>query len=201
MIIYGTRFVHLKSGQPKSIACTHCGQTDTTILSAYSKHAHIFWIPIFPIGRVVHAQCTHCKQALEYKNMSHELQRESNNLKAETKAPIWQFAGLALIAGLIGLGMYSSGQAEKSQLEYIANPKAEDIYSIETDDKNYTTLKVTSVSSDSVFLSPNKYQTDKRTGIYEIDKAENYAEETYGMSRKYLNQMLQDGDIYSIERH
>jgi hypothetical protein len=35
-------------------------------------------------------------------------------------------------------------------------------------------VTVTSVSADSVFVSPNEYETNKMSGIHEIDKAENY---------------------------
>lgn len=201
MIIYGTRAVHLKSAQPQSIVCPHCGQADTTILSTYSKHAHIFWIPLFPIGKVGYSMCTHCKQTLEYKDMSRDLQQQYNNLKAETRVPIWQFSGLGLIAVFIAFGAYSSGQEEKNRLEYVANPLAGDVYKYKTDDKSYSTLKVISVSADSVFVSPNKYQTDKMSGIYKIDKAENYPDEAYGISRNDVKQMLSDNDIYDIDRN
>jgi hypothetical protein len=133
--------------------------------------------------------------------MSRDLQNNYNNLKAETRVPIWQFSGLALIFLLSGFGIYSSGQDEKNRLEYVANPKAGDIYKYKTDDNNYSTFKVISVSTDSVFVSPNKYQTDKMTGVYKLDKAENYPEESYGISRSDVKQMLQDKEIYDIDRN
>ena len=53
MIIYGSKAVHLKSAQPPTAVCPSCGQTGTTVLTqGYSKHAHVFWIPLFPIGRI-----------------------------------------------------------------------------------------------------------------------------------------------------
>jgi len=201
MIIYGTRAAHLKSTQPRSIVCAHCGQADATVLSVYGKYAHIFWIPVFPIGRVGLSQCSHCKQTLEYKNMNRDLQQAYNNLRAETRVPIWQFAGLGLVGVLIVFGVYSSSHDKKNRLEYVANPIAGDVYKYKTDDNNYSTLKVISVSADSVFVSPNKYQTDKMTGIYKIDKAENYPGESYGIARSDVKQMLQNDDIYDIDRN
>ena len=201
MIIYGTRSTHLKSIQPQSIVCTHCGQTNTTLVSAYSKYAHIFWIPVVPIGRAGYTHCTHCKQALEYKDMNREAQMQYDNLKAETRVPIWHFAGLTLIGVLIVFAVYSSGQDEKNRVEYAANPMAGDIYKYKTDEKNYSTLKVVSISEDSVFVSPNNYETDKMSGVYKIDKAENYPEETYGIAKSTVKQMLQENDIYDIDRN
>src|SRR6187402_2989521 len=178
MIIYGSKPVHLKSVQSPTLVCPNCAQTGTVVLSAFSKHAHIFWIPVFPIGRMGVSQCQHCKQVLELKAMPHELKREYDILKAETKVPLWQFSGLGVIAVIIAFATYSSGEDKKKEAEYLANPVAGDVYRYKTESKQYSTLKVVSVSADSVFVSPNGYETNKMSGIYEIDKAENYAAES-----------------------
>lgn len=201
MVIYGSKAAHLKSAQPKAAVCPSCGQTGTIILSAYSRHAHIFWIPLFPIGRIGVSQCQHCKHTLEVKDMPHDLKREYENLKAETKTPIWQFSGLALIAVLIAFFIYSDGQNKKKHVEYIASPAVGDVYEYKTESSNYSTLKVIDVSGDSVFVTPNDYETDKMSGVYKIDKEENYADFSYGISRDDLKQMHSEGTIYDVNRH
>src|SRR5688572_9067139 len=139
MIIYGSRPVHLKSGQSPTLVCPSCGQTGTIFLSAYSKHAHIFWIPLFPIGRFGVSQCQHCKQVLETGAMPHELRREYDNLKAETKVPLWQFSGLGVIAAIIVFATYASGEDKKKEAEYLANPAVGDVYRYNTESKQYST--------------------------------------------------------------
>jgi hypothetical protein len=201
MIIYGSKAVHLKSAQPSTAVCPSCGQTGTTVLSTYSKHAHIFWIPLFPIGKMGVSQCQHCKHAVADSHLPHELKRDYNNLKAETKVPIWQFSGLGLIAIMAISTTYTSGEAKKKELEYVANPVVGDVYKYKTEKQNYSTLKVTSVSADSVFVSPNEYETDKMSGVYNIDKAENYADFSYGISRSDLKKMHTDSEIYDIDRN
>jgi len=167
------------------------------LTSAFS----IFWIPLFPIGRLGISQCQHCKQVLEDGSMSNDLKRAYNNLKAETKAPIWQFAGLGLIAVIVAFASYSSVEDKKKQLEYVANPAIGDVYEYKTESGNYSTLKVIAVSADSVFVSPNEYETDKMSGVYKIDKEENYADFSYGISKDNLKQMHTDDDIYDIDRN
>src|SRR5689334_11457267 len=195
MIIYGTKPVHLKSAQPSTTVCPSCGQTGTIVLSAYSKHAHIFWIPLFPIGRLGVSQCQHCKQALDDAAMPGELKREYNNLKAETRVPIWQFLGLALI-GLLAIWItYNSGEEKKKQLGYVANPAVGDVYKYRTENRSYSTLKVTSISADSVFVSPNNYESDKASGVYKIEKEENYADFSYGISKEDLKKMHAEDEI------
>jgi zinc-ribbon family len=201
MIIYGSKAVHLKSVQPSTVVCPSCGQTGTTVLSTYSKHSHIFWIPIFPFGRMGVSQCQHCKHAIADSKLPHELKREYNNLKAETKVPIWQFSGLGVIAIMAIFISYSSGESKKKEQEYVANPVVGDIYKYKTEKAHYSTLKVISVSADSVFVSPNEYETDKMSGVYKIDKEENYADFSYGISKGDLKQMHTDADIYEIDRN
>jgi hypothetical protein len=201
MIIYGSTPVHLRSAQPPTTVCPSCGQTGTIILSAYSKHAHVFWIPLFPIGRLGISQCQHCKQTLEENMMPVELRREYNYVKAATRVPIWQFSGLALIGVIIIWITYSNGEDKKKQLEYITNPAIGDVYKYKTDSRNYSTLKVISVSADSVFVSPNDYETDKMSGVYKIDVAENYPEFTYGISKGDLKEKYTSDNIYDIDRN
>lgn len=110
MIIYGSKAVHVKSTQPKTITCPSCGTKGSLVLSLYRKHAHIFWIPLFPIGKKGVSQCQHCKNVLEYKDMPAPIKEEFKILKSEAKGPIWQYAGLVLIAILIAWGGYASGQ-------------------------------------------------------------------------------------------
>jgi hypothetical protein len=200
MIIYGSRPAHLKTVQP-SIPCSSCGQTGTLTLSAYSKHAHIFWIPLFPIGRLGISQCAHCKLALDDAGMAGDLKREYHNLKAETRVPIWQFSGLAVIVVIIALITYSGKEDEKKQLEYVADPAVGDIYKYKTETGNYSILKVVAVSADSVFVSPNEYETDRMSGVYKLDKAENYPDFSYGISKNQIKQMHAASDIYDIDRN
>jgi len=200
MIIYGTKPVHLKSAQPASAVCPSCGQTGTTLLSAYSKHAHIFWIPLFPIGRLGVSQCQHCKAALDDSQMPTEIKREYNNLKAETRVPIWQFAGLGVIAVLVAFGVYANGENAKKQLEYLAAPAVGDVYEYKTDNGRYSSMKVVSVTADSVLLSANDYETDKMSGVAKIDIPENYPDETFSLAIKDIKQMHDEGDIYDINR-
>lgn len=201
MIVYGSKSVHLKSAQPTTTVCPSCGQTGTIILSTYSKHAHVFWIPLFPIGRLGLSQCQHCKHMLETDKMPGELRMEYNTLKATTRAPLWQFSGLALIAFIFLSVTYSNGEDKKKALEYLANPAVGDVYEYKTDSKNYSTLKVMAVSADSVFVSPNEYETNKMTHMYEIDKAENYPDITYSISISDLKQKYISNNIYDINRN
>ena len=200
MIIYGSRAVHLKSAKSKTATCPSCKTEGSLVLSVYKKHAHVFWIPLFPIGNEGTSQCLHCKNVLKTKEMPAPIIREYNKLKNETKGPVWQFAGLGIIGFLIAWGSYSSGENKKLELKYLASPQAGDVYEYEIEVGSYSTLKVINISKDSIFIAPNTYEVNKRSRIYKINKPKNYSESSYGISKNQLKEMYDSGEIFDINR-
>lgn len=100
MIIFGTKTVHINSAQLNSAVCPHCGTKGSVGLSVFRKHVHVFWIPFFPLWKKVVSQCQHCKNALYYSEMPEDLQREADIVKSDTRGPLWQFAGLAIVLAI-----------------------------------------------------------------------------------------------------
>lgn len=200
MIIFGIKAVHLTTVELKMATCPNCRTQGSMVLSIFRKHAHIFWIPLFPVGKKGVTQCQHCKNVLKTKEMPEFVKREYHNLKDETKGPIWQFAGSGIIIALIIWASYSSGENKKLDLKYIASPVTGDIYEYKIESRVYSTLKVVNVSNDSVFISPNDYEISRKSKIYKIDKPENYSETSYGISRSKLKEMYDSGDIFDVNR-
>jgi len=200
MIIYGSRAVHLRTVQSKNATCPSCKTQGSLIISVFRKHAHIFWIPLFPIGKQGVSQCQHCKSVLETREMPEPIKREYRNLKNEAKGPIWQFAGLALIAFLIAWSSFTSGENKKREQEYLASPIEGDIYEYKIETGSFSTFKVIGISKDSVFISDNEFKISKVSRLYKIDKPENYSEFSYGVSKNKLKEMYESGEIFDIKR-
>ncbi|WP_109302119.1 zinc-ribbon domain-containing protein [Aquimarina sp. AU474] len=200
MIIYGGKAVHLKSVQSKTGICPSCKTQGSLLISVFRKHAHVFWIPLFPIGKKGISQCQHCKNVLKTNEMPKPIKREYDNLKNRTKGPIWQFSGLGIIVILMAWGSYASAADKKQESEYITFPKEGDIYEYKIKTGSYSTLKVISVSKDSVFISPNEYEISKITKIHKIDKPENYAEFSYAISKNKLKEMYDSKEVLGINR-
>lgn len=201
MIIYGSRAVPLNSIQLPTATCPACSTQGSVVLSIYSRHAHIFWIPLFPIGKVGLSQCLHCKNAREAGEMSTEVRNEFEKLKRSTKTPVWQFAGLGLLALLIAVGSLSNIEDKKLQREYLAAPKEGDTYRYKTESGDYSLFKVTRVSDSTVFICPNQYSVDRLTGTYKIDKIENYSADTFGIAATRIKEMYDSGRIIDIKRY
>lgn len=112
MLIFGTRTskIGIKPlGQ--NLECPHCKTQNSFTVSTYGKYFHLFWIPFFPLNKMILVECNHCKKTYyDYelpKNIKHKLLR-SNQLNP-TKRPIWHGCGCLMIAVLvilfIGLGL------------------------------------------------------------------------------------------------
>jgi hypothetical protein len=200
MIIYGTKAVNLQSKSSKTATCPNCQTEGSITFQVYRKHTHIFWIPLFPLGKNGYSECSHCKNVLEPKEMPRNMQMEMDTIKHESRGPLWQFAGIGLIAILIIWGIIAGEQDKKMELEYIAAPAINDIYEYKSEGGSYSTMKVLEVSDDSVFVVYNLYETNKKTKIYKIDKSANYSDDVYGISRYDINTMYVDGDIFDINR-
>lgn len=201
MIIYGIKPVHLNSEQSKTIACPSCNTQGSLTISVFRKHVHLFWIPMFPIGKKGVLQCQHCKIVIGTKGMPESVKKEYEALINQSKKPLWQFSGLVILALLIGWISYSNGENKILEKEYIISPKKGDVYEYKTSDNSYSTLKVTKVFGDSIFVSQNEYETNKMYKTYKIDKIENYSELSYVISKAELKEMYESEEIFDVNRN
>lgn len=200
MIIYGSRATHLKSGQLRNVKCPHCETKDTMTASVFGRHAHIFWIPLFPMGKTGVFECQSCHKGFKKKELGEDGKREYKNFLGDVKTPLWKYSGLGVIALLICWGMYSSKQNEEKVADLVENPAMYDIYTFKTESNSYSTFKVREVFQDSMYISQNDYEIDKVSAIYKIDKEENYPDDIYVLTSQEVKDMYTAGEIKDIDR-
>ncbi|NMM47409.1 zinc ribbon domain-containing protein [Marinigracilibium pacificum] len=200
MIIYGMRAAHLKSAQSKNVTCPSCGTRESTVISVFRRHAHIFWIPLFPLGKTGVSQCQHCKATLKSSEMPDNVKSEYHRLKSESKGPIWQFSGLVLIAALVVWGIFTSAADKENEALYIQSPAVNDVYYYDMGDGEYSTMKVSAIEGDSISLLLNDYLIESRTKIYSIDKENNYTTMEIKMALSDLQDKYRDNKIIDIKR-
>jgi hypothetical protein len=201
MIIYGSRNKQLIN-EALFDKCQNCGTQNSIEMHVFQKYAHVFWIPIFPLGKTGVSQCNHCKQVLKHTEMPTSLKQSYENVKAKTKTPTWMYSGLVLIGLLIVFGTYQSKINDEKNAKLILTPLKGDVFEIKTKANQYTLYKVEEVQADSVFIKINNFETNKISGLREMrskgDSA--YSEVVYGFSKNELKTMLQSGEIMDIER-
>src|SRR4051812_15178616 len=137
MIIYGTKTTQLAK-ETCSQTCSSCGTQNNADLYVFQNYAHVFWIPLFPIGKTGVAQCGHCKKVLRLKEMSPTLKMFYDNLRSNTKTPVWTFSGMALIALFVVSAIVSDQKKDQRNAALILAPKAGDIFEIKTEANQYT---------------------------------------------------------------
>ena len=200
MIIFGSRSAYIGSKMSANAICSNCQTQGKIRYSVFSSHAHVFWIPVFPMGKTGVSECQHCKQTLRVREMPAKMQQECNATKKEMKAPIWQFSGLFVIGALIVLAGFASKKDKKNEAEYLIKPLVGDIYDYKTNTDQYSTMKIAKVTTDSVFVQLNDYEISRSSKIYKIDKEKNYADTIYGYSIDEIKSMYDEEIIIDIDR-
>jgi hypothetical protein len=202
MIVYGTRTTRQKT-ESLFEPCPNCRTTNSLQLSVFQKYAHVFWIPLFPLKKIGISVCSNCRQVLKQDQMPASLRLSYDNLKAQTKIPIWNFTGIFLIiAGIIAIVISQKQTAEKVG-KYILHPKKDDIFEIKIKDDAFTLYKVEKVVQDSVYFFANKYQTDQESGLGDLANKGDKGFDTdsvYILSKTTLIDMNKKDEIIDIDR-
>jgi hypothetical protein len=198
MIIYGTKAPLLKT-EYAGIPCPNCKTNHSIQISIFQRYAHVFWIPFFPIGKTGVSVCGNCRQVLKLKEMPADLRLSYDNLKLQTKTPIWTFSGLGIVA-VIAIGVTIHGQQNEKKIANLINkPKAGDIAQIKEKENQYTLYKVVDVKKDSVYLVINKYQTDDENDISNLE-VKGFDTAVNAISKPAYAAMYKDNKILDIDR-
>lgn len=200
MVSFGTKSTHLASAKAHDRYCVGCQKYDTIVLNVFRKQIHLFGFPILPLSKTGNAFCQNCKKVWEEEEMSEFVQHEYLILKNEIKGPSWQLSGGVLFLGVaIALSLVSNNTNRK-ELEYLSSPLKGDVYEYKTNDTQYSTMKISTVSTDSIYVSLNRHKIDKASQLNWIDKLENYQKNTVAFERQKINDMYNNGTILEINR-
>jgi hypothetical protein len=201
MVIFGSRKSVIGAGVIQE-ACANCKTSASVELIVVQRYAHIFWIPIFPMGKTGLSECSHCKQVLRKKEFTESLSYHYERMKLQSKTPLWTFSGVGLLVGLFCLGGVVSHAREKENTQWILEPQQGDVYDIKLDYKQYTLFQVSHVVGDTVFVWANQYETNKRRGLSDLKKRgdDAYIQEPVPIVKEELKEMLASGKIMDITR-
>ena len=197
MIVYGQRSTLVKTELIHE-PCPNCGKNFSVQMNVFQRYAHIFWIPVFPIGKTGVSQCTSCGQVLKEAFMSDALKSGYKNLTLQSKAPIWTFSGLAIAAIIIACVIIDDRKQSKLKDQCVSNPKKGDILQVK-EDSIYTLYKILDVSKDSVYFVANSYKTDLSGSIADIEDRP-YETTEYVMPKSKLVEMNNNDRINDVER-
>lgn len=202
MIVYGTNGAHVRTAPLPGVACPSCATPDQLNLSVFSRYAHIYWIPLFPYSKPTVAHCGHCQQAWEEKALPAELSGPAKALKKQTRAPLLHWAGLGVIAVLMGVGVVANARDDRENQAYLTAPHVGDIYTVraKADDRNYSLLKVVSVKGPTVDVVANEYTIDNNHPIDKLNEPAKYSKEPFTLNQFELKIMQNKGQLTDVDR-
>ncbi|QDA61293.1 hypothetical protein [Hymenobacter jejuensis] len=200
MIIYGSNSSHLLTKPIPEITCEACGTAESLRISVFGRYAHIYWIPLLPVGKLGASECSNCRFVSRHNQMPPTLKAEFVALKKQAKTPVWHYAGLAIIALITLSSFVMSGFNSQEDKKLIAAPRVGDLYHVRGEQGNYSLLKVVEVNGNIIMLQANSYQTTNSSNVSELNKPENYDEPPFDLTRFDLEAMLQKEEIVDVER-
>ena len=203
MIIIGYKATETGHQHLLNIKCSNCGTKGSIEMKTFSNYFLVFLIPFCPYKKDASTQCSHCKQALYETQFSSELLSEYEAMKANAKKAYWQFSGLALFVMFIITVIYSLREDNKRDILWLSAPKKGDIYEIREKDATYTLYKVNEVTTDSVYVLFNKFQSDRQSGLTQskMNEADSYITDDYlPIAKKDLLKMREEGEIQTVRR-
>lgn len=200
MIIYGSKAKQLAK-ESLTEKCPHCGTQNSIDLHVFQKYAHVFWVPAFPLGKTGVSQCNHCKQTLRLKEMPPALRSAYENVKSQTKTPLWTFVGAALFAVLIASVAFSESEKAANTEKYIAHLQANDLLEVKTDEGDYTYLRVNAVKGDTVYLQSNKQAATRESGLRKLSTAQTaFYEDLFAVAQTDLINQYKKKEILNVIR-
>jgi hypothetical protein len=200
MIVYGWREVQTAKEDISDCNCVSCNNTFTLSVYVFYRYVHVFWIPLFPIGKVVKSHCSSCGFTLTKKEMPESQRMAFSNMKKKNRIPVWMFSGLLIIGGLVSWSFIDKAIQKSNTKDMIQNPVKGDIYSIKLSSGSYTAYKVDNVSGDTVFLVVNEYMTEDPAGLSELKYME-YNDTADGVFKSDVEEMFKNEKIIAVDRH
>ena len=112
MIFYGSKASKLGDVNVSGTTCSFCGADSNQHVSIFGKYAHLYWIPMFPIGKTAVSECHLCRHTAPQKEFPADLKQKYVALSGDIKRPAWHWSGLGIISVLILIFGFIRGTAE-----------------------------------------------------------------------------------------
>jgi hypothetical protein len=175
MLVFGRNGKGLITALAKGVKCGNCGNVDTTLFAVIGNYAHLYHIPVFPIGKSGNTYCTHCKYVCSEKDLSSDLKERFKVLKKSTSYPIWL----------------------KSLLD---EPPIGMRIAMKLGSDSYMTAKLKEIKEDTLIFALNKFSSNKRYIPDEVDKPDNYTSLEVAMTKSEYKEKFNAKEITEVKR-
>ncbi|MET4106169.1 zinc-ribbon domain-containing protein [Hymenobacter sp. UYP22] len=185
IFLFGTGTSRLLTFPLPTVACTYCGVQGKLSVTVFSRYFSVFWIPVFPIGKVSVTVCEHCKQTLTSKEPLPETYRlPVQTVQQQASTPLTNYALLLLLgAGIVLVFVLTQLAPGKKRAAAPENPATAASLATQDNDANdadvtpgarykmkstaagsaYALMEVTRLTNDTVFYKVTSMLRSKPT--------------------------------------
>jgi hypothetical protein len=179
-VLWGWRGKVIPGKMLSNQRCEHCGSGS---LRAHTvvNYVHMFWIPLFPVGKQIATECTHCKAVQKGKEVSKAIKEEAARQQAIAPIPKYLFVGTVALIAFAGFLYYNVQTQRARTADYVASPitgdcfvvNYEEVFGVSEDDLRYGVMRVNFASSDSVAFAVGswayEYTSDAGSAVKDGD--------------------------------
>jgi len=206
-MIFGTGVKIMNGVRLDEPECPGCGE-EALEVEVTHRYAHLYWIPMFPIGKVAVIRCAACGKLWERRKMTASMDDAASRVKNDSPAPRYFFAGTYAIAILVIAGMYVGWKSDRDTASYVRDPHINDLYVVRAElDALYPhqVVRVEEVRGDSIVVAMGTYgyvkSDDAAEAISRGDhKKSGYFSEYFTIARPSLVQLLEEKKIQDAVR-
>lgn len=207
MIIFGTAGHIQPHNVPFARRCSTCGN-DTFTLHFVQRWFHLFWIPMFPIGKAGIIRCPACNNEFDEPALSEEERATIQAEKKNVRTPRYAFAGLYVIAIVAVLATYVSWMGDRHTAAYLAEPMRHDLYIIKGElDPEYPHMifRLETIEEDSLGLTAANMGYIRESDAVNAaqkpgDKEFEFSTEEIRIARVSLETLFEKGTIEKVLR-
>ena len=123
---------------------------------AYQRYAHIYWIPFFPLNKLVFLKCPKCQHSVERKDMTLDQKAAISSQLVKARTPVWTFSAVAVLALIVGGAMATEHVTKNRSLAYQKDPRPGDLavlYGRTDAEHPFLVLRVNKIEGDAMDLS------------------------------------------------
>lgn len=111
------------------------------------------------------------------------------------------YSGIIISIFILGYFGYNYFQSREKNLEFLKNPKKNDVYCTKNSKGYYSTLKLDSISKDTIIFLQNDFEYYTAFELDELNKNENYSNKKISLNKKEVEKMYSQDNIISITRY
>ncbi|WP_163410966.1 zinc ribbon domain-containing protein [Flavobacterium ajazii] len=198
LFLVGTRDSNIKNGEISNEECPKCKKENTLHFSIYRRYTHLTMIPLFPVGKLVFIECSHCKEKFDYEDLSENIQSKLRTEKLDNS--IWIFTGSFILALFLIFTIKNYFEKKDETSILVKNPKEGDVYNLKFSNGYYSNMKIDKVTKDSIYTTHNDFDAYMPYEIDDLDKAENYSDKKVNYSKNELLKLYHEDGILKIVR-